>query len=192
MNGLASLERKLSLCSTVQKLWDTNQTNFYCYRDQWWGLTDQPIVNVNDHHLLPKSMIYMVKGWRFRPLSSFQSGWGGVTQVTSPIFHLICYIVQCMNIYGWGVGISSVSKLANRRGRMTLRTLPVFHLITSFVPWIYIWFNLKVGISTVSKFSNRRGGATAGTPPIFHLIYRWGSQLNKKNTHWNCSNMFTL
>ena len=56
MNGLVSLERKLSLCSIVQKLWDTNQTNVHYNRDQRWGLTDLPIVNVNDLLFCPIHM----------------------------------------------------------------------------------------------------------------------------------------
>ena len=75
-----------------------------------------------------------------------------------------------MNIYGLGVGISTVSKFSNRRGGMTHRDSPYISFDFYYiVPYMNI-YGLGVGISTVSKFPNRRGWGTPVTSPIFHLI----------------------
>ena len=69
--------------------------------------------------ILSHTWINMVKGWGSRLFPSSKTGGGGVTLGTSPIFHLISYIVPYMNVYGWRVtwvGILSVLKLPNRRG----------------------------------------------------------------------------
>ena len=99
---------------------------------------------------------------------------------------LICFIVPCKNIYGLGVGISTMNKFSNMRGwSWPPLTLPIFHFMCCIVTYKNI-YGLGVGILIVYKFLNKRGwGWPPGTSRLFHLIcfivpYIWfrGGDLN--------------
>jgi hypothetical protein len=64
-----------------------------------------------------------------------------VTKGTPPIFHLICFIVPCMNVYGLGLGISTYYKISNRRVLSDQRDSPYISFDLFYCPINeHIWF----------------------------------------------------
>ena len=71
--------------------------------------------------------------------------------------HLICLVTLIINIYGLGVGISTIKKFTSGRGwDMTPWGLSykAFNFQVTLIIKIY---GLGVGISTIKKFTSGRG-----------------------------------
>ena len=75
--------------------------------------------------------------------------------------HLICLFTLIINIYGLGVGISTILKFTSGRGGVRPPgALAIRHLIC-LVTLIINIYGLGVGISTIKRFtSGRRWGMT--------------------------------
>jgi len=71
--------------------------------------------------------------------------------------HFICLVTLIINVYGLGVGISTIKKLTSGRGwGMIPGAGAIRHLIYLFTLIINI-YGLEVGISTIKKFTLGRG-----------------------------------
>jgi hypothetical protein len=71
--------------------------------------------------------------------------------------HLICLFTLIINIYGLGVGISTIIKLTSGRGGVwPPRAWAIGHLIC-LVTLIINIYGLRVGISTIKMFTSGMG-----------------------------------
>ena len=81
-----------------------------------------------------------------------------MTPATWAIRHLICLFTLIINIYGLGVGISTIKMFTSGRGGVwPPRAWAIRHLIC-IVTLIINIYGLGMGISTIKKFTSGRGG----------------------------------
>ena len=85
--------------------------------------------------------------------------------------HLICLFTQIINIYGLGVGISTIIKFTSGRGGLWPPGAWAIRHLICLVTLIINIYGLRVGISTIKKFTSGRG---CGMTP-------WGLSYNAFN-----------